>query len=137
MRDPGLTITLNQVRSYSDPVVDPTPLQYLEGVGTFNAASPIEIRGAGGAIGQGALGVLGFNVPSLLGTRFHAPYFHNGAAQTLPQVFPRHSLGGGTIASTLNDTDEANLLAFLNALDGRTRIQTSDGDIFKDPNLDL
>lgn len=40
------------------------------------------------------------------------------------------------ILSTLNDTDEASLLPFLNTLDGRTAIQTSNGDIFKDQNQD-
>ena len=71
----------------------------------------------------------------MLATGFHAPYFHNGAAQTLVDVFAQHQLGGGTIQSVLGDT--TSLLAFLSSLDGRTAIQTSDGDIFRDPNQDL
>ena len=74
----------------------------------------------------------GFNVPSLLGIGFHAPYFHNGAAQTLTDVFAQHGLGAGTIAATLGGA-QASLLDFLTSLDGRTPIQQSDGDIFKDP----
>jgi cytochrome c peroxidase len=79
------------------------------------------------------LGVLGFNVPSLLSTNYHAPYFHNGAAQTLEDVFPLHALGGGTIQSVLSEGDRNALLAFLKALDGRTAIFDSQTDIFKDP----
>jgi cytochrome c peroxidase len=105
----------------------------LEVVNTFDPANLIEIRGAGGAIGQGALGALGFNVPSLLSTNYHAPYFHNGAAQTLEDVFPLHALGGGTIQSALNDTQRAALLDFLKAIDGRTATFESQTDIFKDP----
>jgi YVTN family beta-propeller protein len=145
VRDVGkLLITANQAVSYTDTALDPNPLQFIENVGTFNPSDPsapnsIEIRGAGvpsGAAGQGGtpLGGTpgGFNVPSLLGIRFHAPYFHDGAAQTLTDVFAQHGLGGGTIATTLGGAQQA-LLDFLNSLDGRTPIQQSDGDIFKDP----
>lgn len=148
-RDPGLTITANQAVSYANPVIDPISLQFIENIGTFDSSDPsapnsIEIRGAGvpsGAAGQGGTPLGGdpggFNVPSLLGIRFHAPYFHDGAAQTLTDVFAQHGLGGGTIATTLNAGQQANLLDFLNSLDGRTPIQQSDGDIFKDPTRDL
>ena len=139
VRDPGLLITANQAVSYTNTVLDPNPLQFIENIGTFIATNPIEIRGAGApllAAGQGEtpLGGTpgGFNVPSLLGIGFHAPYFHNGAAQTLTDVFAQHGLGGGTIATTLGGA-QANLLDFLTSLDGRTPIQQSDGDIFKDP----
>jgi len=139
VRDPGLLITANQAVSYTNTVLDPNPLQFIENIGTFIATNPIEIRGAGApllAAGQGGtpLGGTpgGFNVPSLLGIGFHAPYFHNGAAQTLTDVFAQHGLGGGTIATTLGGA-QANLLDFLTSLDGRTPIQQSDGDIFKDP----
>ncbi len=140
VRDPGLTLTANQAASYIDPVVDSGTLLFLEAVGTFNAANAIEIRGAGtpaAAAGQGAasLGGLGFNVPSVLSIGFHAPYFHNGAAQTLADVFAQHQLGVGTIQTVLGDT--TSLLAFLSSLDGRTAIQKSQGDIFRDPNQDL
>jgi hypothetical protein len=52
-------------------------------------------------------------------------------------VFAQHGFGGGTIATTLSAAQQANLLDFLNSLDGRTPIQQSDGDIFKDPTQDL
>jgi YVTN family beta-propeller protein len=129
-RDPGLSIVANQAVSYTDAKVDTGVLKFLESIGTFVAANPIEIRQNGAA----PLGMLGFNVPSLLGVSVNAPYFHNGSAQTLEQVFTQHGLGAGTIGSTLNAADQANLLAFLKAIDGRTALFESDGDIFKDPN---
>ncbi len=141
-RDPGVANVGDQVVTYADPVLDTGTLPFLEGIGTFNAANTIEIRGAGApaaAAGQGAasLGSLGFNVPSVLSIGFHAPYFHNGAAQTLADVFAQHQLGAGTIQSVLGDT--TSLLAFLSSLDGRTPLSTgkSDTDIFRDPNQDL
>jgi cytochrome c peroxidase len=123
-------------------VLDSGTLRFLEGVGTFDAANAIEIRGAGApaaGAGQGApsLGSLGFNVPSLLSIGFHAPYFHNGAAQTLEQVFALHQLpGGGTIQGLAG---ASNVLAFLRSLDGRTPLSTgeSDTDIFRDPTQGL
>jgi hypothetical protein len=132
---PGLTVTGNQVVSYQSAGVDTGTLNFLEVVNTFEPGNLIEIRGAGGAIGQGALGILGFNVPSLLSTGYHAPYFHNGAAQTLEQVFAQHQLpGGGTIQDLAG---AAALLEFLKALDGRTPIFKSQTDIFKDPTQNL
>jgi hypothetical protein len=136
-RDPGLVVTANQVVSYTDPKVDTGTLLFLENVGTFDPANPIEIRGQGGAIGQAPLGAAGFNVPSLLGVNYSAPYFHNGSAQTLEDVFAMHLVDGVTIATLLGDGDEANLLAFLRALDGRTAHFESDGDIFKDPTRNI
>ncbi|MGH8582609.1 MAG: beta-propeller fold lactonase family protein [Gammaproteobacteria bacterium] len=139
VRDSGLTIIANQAVSYFAPVLDPSALQFIENIGTFSAVHPIEIRGAGATIGQAPLGGNpgGFNVPSLLSVSFHAPYFHNGAAQTLTDVFNLHGFGGGTIATTLSQADRDNLLGFLNSLDARTPFQKSDADIFRDPNQDL
>jgi hypothetical protein len=104
----------------------------LENVGTFAANDPLEIRGQGALSGQLALGGLGFNVPSLLGVRYHAPYLHNGEAQTLDAVFPLHALGTGTIATTLSTQQQADLLVFLNAIDGTTDPLRSAGDDFRD-----
>lgn len=109
-------------------------LQYLEDVGTFDPDNPLEIRGDGGARGTIALGAAGFNVPSLLGLRFNAPFFHNGAAQNLNQVFNIHELGAGTIGTTLNAQQEQDLRVFLNSIDGRTRTFRSEGDDFRDAN---
>jgi hypothetical protein len=129
-RDPGLTIIANQMVQYLDLKVDPNPIKFLDDIKTFIAANPIEIR----QNGQPPLGQLGFNTPSLLGVGSDAPYFHNGAAETLEQVFAIHELpGGGTIEATLSDTDRQNLLAFLRALDGRTPIFPSDTDKFRKP----
>jgi YVTN family beta-propeller protein len=129
-RDPGLTITANQIVSYSDPKVDANILKFLEIVGTFNAAKNIEIR----QNGQTPLGVLGFNVPSLLGVGTNGPYFHDGAAQTLEASFPLHTLsGGGTIQSRLSAAQRTDLLIFLRAIDGRSVIVPNETDFFKDP----
>jgi YVTN family beta-propeller protein len=106
--------------------------KYLEGVGTFNAANPLEIRGQGAAAGQLALGGLGFNVPSLLSINYHAPYLHDGAAQSLAAVFPLHKLGSKTIATTLNATQQQQLLLFLQSIDGRTATFASEAEKFKD-----
>jgi hypothetical protein len=136
-RDPGLVVAANQIVSYSDPKVDPGTLSFLDDVGTFNTDNPIEIRGQGGAIGQAPLGAAGFNSPTLLGVNYSAPYFHDGGAQTLEEVLEQHLVDGQTIQDLLSSPDEASLLAFLRALDGRTTIFESDGDVFKDPTRSL
>ncbi|MGH8645706.1 MAG: hypothetical protein ACREX4_15095 [Gammaproteobacteria bacterium] len=133
-RDPGVANTGDEVISYQNATVDPGTLKFLEDIGTFFAANAIEIRQNGAP----SLGVLGFNVPSLLGVGNSAPYFHNGAAQTLEDVFAQHNLpGGGTIAGTLDDGQEAALLAFLKSIDGTTAFFRSETDDLLDPNIDL
>ena len=107
--------------------------QYLEDVGTFDATNPLEIRD--NAAASLAFGRNGFNVPSLLSINYHAPYLHRGQAQTLEEVFGLHTLpaaGGATIAATLNAVEEADLLAFLKAIDGTTDLLRSEGDDFRD-----
>lgn len=128
--DPGLVVTGGQIQSYT---ANGKTLNYLEDVDTFSADDPLEIKGAGGAIGGTATGKDGFNVPSLLGLRYNAPYFHDGSALTLAEVFAKHGLGGGTIAGTLTATERGNLQKFLNALDGKTATMRSAADIFRDP----
>jgi hypothetical protein len=108
-------------------------IKYLEDVGTFDITNPLEIRD--NAAASTAFGVNGFNVPSLLSINYHAPYLHHGQAQTLEEVFGRHTLpaaGGATIAATLNAGEEADLLAFLKAIDGTTDLLRSEGDDFRD-----
>ncbi len=134
--DPGLTIIANQMVQYVNAQLDSGTLKFLEIINTFDPANPIEIRGTGAAIGQQALGVLGFNVPSVLSVNYHAPFFHNGAAQTLEAVFPLHALGGGTIQD-LPQADREALLVFLKALDGRTANFESEADIFNNPFQNL
>ena len=108
-------------------------INYLEDVGTFDVTNPLEIRD--NAVASTAFGVNGFNSSSLLSINYHAPYLHRGQAQTLPDVFPLHTLpalGGGTIADTLNAPQQADLLAFLKSIDGTTAHLPSAGDIFRD-----
>ena len=116
-RDPGVTFAVTQINLYLDTTVDPDPLVFLEqNIGAFDPANPIEIR----QNGNPSLGALGINVPSLLGVGHNAPYFHNGLAQTLEEVFEIHQLpGGGTIADLAGADD---LLDFVKAIDGRTAI---------------
>jgi len=138
-RDENLTLTAaGEINTYVDPFgnpADPTnTLDFLVSAGTFNVNNDLEIRGLGALIGQTALGAAGFNVPSLLGICYHAPFFHNGSAQTLPVVFQRHQLpGGGTIASRLNAVQETDLLNFLCSIDGSTnQIHPNQTDTFLD-----
>lgn len=123
-RDPGIANTAAQIRSYT---VAGNTITFLENVGTFNAADAIEVRNDATA----ALGGLGFNVPSLLGVAYHAPYFHDGAAQNLDDAFAQHGLGAGTIADTLSAGDLAALKAFLGSLDGGTDTFASETDAFR------
>lgn len=128
--DPGVENAGPQIVSYTRAGAT---LQFLEDVGTFDPNNPIEIRGAG-ARGQLGLGGLGLNVPALLGVGYHAPYFHNGAAQRLEDVFELHvaDADGRTIAEVLGEGDRANLKAFLETIDGRTAPLRSEGDEFRD-----
>jgi YVTN family beta-propeller protein len=123
--DPGVVNAGAQIVSYTRGGLN---FKYLEAVGTFNAASPLEIA----ANGQRALGALGFNVPSLLSLGSTAPYLHHGAAQTLPDVFPLHGLGAGTIESSFSAGQRSDLLLFLKSIDGRTDGFRSEAEEFID-----
>lgn len=127
--DPGVANIGPQITQLT---IGPNIFKYLENVGTFITANPIEIR-QNGALPFGAAG---FNPPSLLSLRGSAPYLHNGAAQTLEAVFPLHGLGAspGTIQSVLNATDRANLIAFLLTIDQSTDRLRSQADDFIDAN---
>ncbi len=127
-RDPGVTNAGPQIVSYT---VEANTINFLEDIGTYDPNDPREIRGAG-LQGFTAVGGLGFNVPSLLSTCYHAPYLHNGAAQTLPDVFPLHNLNGGTIADALNTQEQSDLFDFLCSIDGRTDKLRSAADDFRD-----
>ncbi len=114
----------------------PAPLLMLDNVGTFNPASPIEIRGAAAVAGQTTQGFLpfglgGFNSPSLLGVAYSGPYFHDGSSHTLEDVAARHKLGtAGTIASNLSATDLADLLEFVKHIDDATPTMPNATDEF-------
>jgi hypothetical protein len=73
-------------------------------------------------------------VPSLLGGTFHAPFFHDGSAPTLDDVFAAHQLpGGGTIDAVVgNQAQRDNLRLFLGSIDGRTETFVSEVDQFRD-----
>jgi cytochrome c peroxidase len=116
----------------NDCIDDPNVLKFLEDVETFNANDNIEIRGQAPTLGQPSLGVLGFNVPSLLGIAYTAPYLHNGKARSLQAVFSRHALGNGTIDSELSGQQVDNLIELLNSIDGSTAPFDSETDTFLD-----
>ena len=116
------------------------PLLMLDNVGTFNPASPIELRGAAAVAGQSTQGAFpfgagGFNSPSLLGVAYSGPYFHDGSSHTLEDVAARHRLGDApaTIASTLSATDLADLLAFVRSIDDATPTMPNATDAFIAP----
>ncbi len=143
--DANLTVGGPQIIAVND---NGTVTRFLDKVGTLDSSKALEIRGAG-ALGGGvisivgdanegvtvakqstqgfaSLGGAGFNAPSLLGVAYHAPYFHDGSAETLDDVFTRHTLpdaGDATIAAQLNDAATlSNLKVFLNAIDDDTAI---------------
>jgi YVTN family beta-propeller protein len=71
-------------------------IRIVRQVGSFFASDPIEVRSnaispvntqAPDLTVAAAFGGEGFNAPSLLGVFDSAPYFHNGAAATLEEVF--------------------------------------------------
>ena len=121
--DAGVNLAGPQVVSVTRPK---GTLLMLDNVGTFNVASPIEIRGAAAVAGQttqgfAPFGAGGFNSPSLLGVALSGPYFHDGSAHSLEEVAARHNLGAqGTIATNLPAADLADLLAFVNSIDDAT-----------------
>ncbi|MGH7343107.1 MAG: hypothetical protein ACREKH_21685, partial [Candidatus Rokuibacteriota bacterium] len=125
---PGLTAQAGgQLDVYTS---GPAVIDFLLDAGAFDPMSQFEIK----ANGDPPLGSFGFNVPSLLGVAYSAPYFHDGSAATLSDVFQRHTLlgGPGTIADALNAAQETDLTAFLNSIDGRTVPFRSLGDDFRD-----
>ena len=128
--DPGVLNRANEFRSFT---CNSLTFKYLDDVGTFDVNDPLEIRDINGIT---ALGADGFNPPSLLGVRYHAPYLHRGQAQTLEEVFPLHQLpaSGKNITDTLaaQGASLADLLLFLNAIDGTTDHLRSEGDDFRD-----
>ena len=127
--DPGVNNAGPQIVEYTRG--DRT-IRFMDDVGTFDAEDERELRGAGAA-GQTALGAVGFNAPALLSVDYHAPYFHNGAAQTLEEVFILHELtDNSTIADVLTAQQQADLLALLKSIDGRTPLFRSAADDFRD-----
>ena len=82
--DPGVSATANEFKSFTCTGANSSlTFNYLEKVGTFNPDDPLEIRDNTGA--TIALGADGINPPSLLSINFHAPFLHNGKAETLEE----------------------------------------------------
>jgi YVTN family beta-propeller protein len=131
--DAGLTVAGPQIVSVARYG---KTLTLLDKVGTFDPASPIELRGAAAVAGQStqgfaSFGAAGFNTPSLLGLSISAPYFHDGSAETLEDVMSRHVLAGGnTIAQTLTPQEVADVTAFVRNIDDSTAKVESDTDKF-------
>ena len=73
--------------------------------------------------GKVAQGVDGYNVPSLLNMSVGAPYFHNGAAETLEQAlsstFKAHLTAGNQVFAP-TDAELADLVAFVQSIDDDT-----------------
>src|SRR5712671_2525888 len=97
---------------------------------TLAALVTCEIRNDGTL----ALGGAGFNAPSLLGIGHGAPYFHNGSAATLDDVFARHTTDGTgiSIADALGQAQLNTLRDFLLSIDGTTPTFPSETDTFLD-----
>src|SRR5262245_3750571 len=113
-------------------------------VGTFSATNPLELRhGAISPINTvppaltvaAAFGGDGFNTPTLLGIGDTAPYFRNGAAQTLEEVFgigtdpnvlpaaQAHWRAGTGGAANILDSDPSavtDVISFLRTIDDST-----------------
>jgi hypothetical protein len=132
---PSAAAPANELFSFT---CNDSTIKYLEKVGTFDVANPLELRD--NAAASTAFGVNGFNPPSLFSINYHAPYLHRGQAQTLEEVFPLHGLGEDgkefppvtTIQNQLTATQRADLLAFLKSIDGTTAHLRSEGDDFRD-----
>lgn len=96
--------------------------RFLCKAGTFDAALANELKG-GGVAGQantdGANGVLGINIPSLVSIADSGPYFHSGAAQTLDAVLEnvQHRQLGTGVDTLSTAVDRAKLVKFLKSID--------------------
>ena len=86
---------------------------------TIDFSDPIELRGAGGAIGKISAPLnSSFAIPSLFNARNTAPYGHHGRAATLAAVFQARADGGlGHPQFGLDATQLAAVLAFVQAID--------------------
>ena len=93
-------------------------------VDTFDKKGP-DMRGAAEVRQDGkvAQGTDGFNVPSLLNMSVGAPYFHNGAAETLEQAlsnnFKAHLTAGNQVFAP-TAAELADLVAFVMSIDDTT-----------------
>ena len=105
--------------SDDDAVFDKLIVEPSIGNFTLDLTNPIEIRGLGGAIGQGSAGLAAsFLSPSLFNLRNTPPYGHHGRAQTLEDVFATVQAGGlGHPDFGLSALELTDVLTFLLAID--------------------
>ncbi len=91
----------------------------LKKVGTFDPNKPHELRGAGAAAGQTALGADGYNPASLLGAFYNSPYLHDASVLTIDEVLnnPAHV---GTSKILSNSKKRAKLIKFVLSIDDTT-----------------
>ncbi|HXU75537.1 MAG TPA: hypothetical protein VN794_03170, partial [Methylomirabilota bacterium] len=100
---------------------------FFNNIGADEKAAPAVVGGVQQAA-QDGLGIdynsdgkgVGFNVPSLLGSRLLQPYYHNGAAESLTAVVSNatHRTGGGRFPDVLgNPADQAYVVKFLESID--------------------
>ncbi len=80
----------------------------------------VTITDASGKGNGQSLTDVGIDTPTLLGLWHKRPYRHNGSAATLSDVF-----AGKGVHADVKDEDRANLVAYLNSLDGRNNSCTS------------
>jgi hypothetical protein len=132
--DPDLVVVSSQINRVLNLPNAPL-LVLIESVGTYDPASPLELRGGGAIVRQStqgytSLGSAGYNVPSLLGLAYSAPYLHDGSAATLEDVLARHTIAtaGGTmtIDAALTPQERDDLLEFLRSIDDETATMQSD-----------
>lgn len=100
--------------------------RFLCRAGTFDATLANELKG-GAVAGQlntdGANGVLGINIPSLVSVFASGPFFHSGAAQTLDDVLANvqhRSLGTSGVDTLANAADRAKLAKFVASISATT-----------------
>ena len=97
--------------------------RFLCKAGTFDAAMANELKG-GGVAGQanndGANGILGINIPSLIAVFASPPYFHSGAAQTLDALLENvthRGLGTAGVDTLSVAADRTKVAKFVTSID--------------------
>jgi DNA-binding beta-propeller fold protein YncE len=109
----------------------------IRNVGTFGGGpqgAAFEVRSDTDANGKGLLaeGASGFNPPSLLSLAETAPYLHNGAAQTLVDLFTNNAFqnhwAAGNVNFAPNATEAKDLANYLLSIDQKTTITPIDGN---------
>lgn len=121
---------MHRVGTFAAAAPDPNPIELRHA-----ALSPVNTVAPAAPTVLGALGVDGFNAPSLIGVFDSAPYFRTGAAATLEEAFGintdpsflpavqahwRAGTGGDPNILDSEPTAVTDLIAFLRTIDDRT-----------------